>query len=145
MRRGITIIEMLQGLSMLSMFSILIFVVVSFLGKGPVRAAKQGMTLDRLKAIRAALRAYSQDTKGMFPSDPRILPLAGIYLDEEFPQAAPWEHAASAAVTRLNSQAALTDGEGWAYVSDPGAGPSWGRLFVNCTHTDSHGKRWADY
>lgn len=139
MRRGITVIEMLPVFWTLSL---LILVVAAFLGKGP---AKQGMTLDRLKTIRAALKEYSRDSKGMFPSDPRILPLAGIYLDEEFQQAAPGEHPASAAVTRLSAQAALTDGEGWAYVSDPGAGPSWGRLFVNCTHTDSHGKRWADY
>jgi hypothetical protein len=38
----------------------------------------------------------------------------------------------------------VADEGGWGYVNNP-ADPEFGRVFVNCTHTDAKGVRWDHY
>ncbi len=39
---------------------------------------------------------------------------------------------------------AITDTGGWAYVNDP-KDPSFGLLFIDCSHKDEKGRYWSEF
>ncbi|MBI5624460.1 MAG: type II secretion system protein [Elusimicrobia bacterium] len=96
----------------------------------------------KLGAIRHALSVYQGDQGGAHPASPETLLVDGKYL-AVIPTLEGLPHAPSNTVTLYRSRTPGDTG-GWGYVSDP-SDADRGRIFIDCTHTDSKGKAWASY
>lgn len=112
-----------------------------------VDKSKEGATKGALASIRTALSVYYSDNEGVFPSDNlSILTSNGKYLtDVPFAKLPGTGHQNSNAVAAAANAAGLvTDAGGWAYLNNP-ADHEWGRLAVNCQHSDSGAATWSTF
>ncbi|MFA5140210.1 MAG: DUF2330 domain-containing protein [Elusimicrobiota bacterium] len=108
---------------------------------GLMRKSNEGATRGNLGTIRSALSIYYGDMEGQYPADPYALTKDHKYLPGIPPVKLPPYHADSNAIELLTAGDS-DDSGGWGYVVD---GSSQGVVFVNCTHTDSRQKIWAEY
>ncbi|MFA6319008.1 MAG: hypothetical protein WC943_16480 [Elusimicrobiota bacterium] len=116
-------------------------------GCGRSRQAKEAGTKGSLEGLRSGVSTYSRQNNGQYPVAfnqlyPRFI--------ANIPPAFTAAHGEVAEVQAYGAEAcsgAVIDGSrlkdtgGWGYVSDKSA-PCWGRLFVDCTHSDSDGTAW---
>lgn len=100
-------------------------------------------TLGSLGSLRSSLSIYYGDMEGHYPSDFRALSKDQKYILHELPLARTAAHRHSAGVVQVPSFAP-TDGGAWGYVNGP-ADPNFGKVFVDCTHTDTRGTVWTEY
>ena len=107
-----------------------------------VRGAKETNTKGNLAALRSALNIYYGDNGGLYPSDQMESLTAnnGKYMKSIPTAETPDYHGDSNGV--VNS---TTDANGWTYGNDPNNPIPYGTVWVNCTHTDSHGSLWINY
>lgn len=106
-----------------------------------IRKSREGACKGDLGAIRSALSTYYGDMEGAYPLDLAALTVASKYLGTLPPAKAPNYHPESSAVVQ---QTASSDSGGWLYdpvASDANSGLVW----VDCTHTDTHGTVWTVY
>lgn len=113
---------------------------------GLIRKSNEGATKGNLGAIRSDLSIYYGDMKGRYPADPYALTIGGKYMKYIPTAKTPPYHADSNSIrvvtnAQFESQD-FDDSGGWGYVAD---GKNLGTVFVNCTHTDSKTKLWAEY
>lgn len=111
-----------------------------------IRKSGEGATKGNLGALRASLSIYYGDKEGVYPTDLLELTEGGKYLAVIPKAKTPNYHVDSPEVRyigRLDDQA-QRDAGGWGYVNDPES-REFGKVFVNCTHTDSKGVRWDSY
>lgn len=99
-------------------------------------------TFGNLGAVRSALSIYYGDLEGLYPEDTAALTKDAKYITE-IPKAKTMHHPHTADIVFYPGEAALDTGA-WGYVNDP-ADANYGRLFVDCTHTDMKGKVWTSY
>lgn len=105
---------------------------------------KEGATKDGLGTLRSALSIYYGDHDGQYPAS--LEALLPKYL-ELMPKAESPEHKETDVWTAYGAEACAGgsgDTGGWGYVTDMAA-PCRGRVFVDCTHTDSKGSSWTGY
>jgi prepilin-type N-terminal cleavage/methylation domain-containing protein len=109
-----------------------------------IRKSKEGACKGNLGAIRSALGIYYGDMDGQYPDNLLPLTVNSKYLAALPPAHAPNYHAptTSQQVTRIS--AVPSDYGGWMY-DDISASGSYGKVFVNCTHTDTKGAVWSEY
>jgi hypothetical protein len=103
------------------------------------RRAFEGSTAGALFTIRSELSIYQAD-HGKLPASLAELTAASRSLKKIPPAQTPDYHPDSAAV---KAGSVPDDSGGWLY--DAASSDSARSLLVNCTHTDWHGTRWADY
>jgi len=110
---------------------------------GMIRRAKDGETKANLGAIRTAVNIYYSNVL-IKPSDLSALTEGSTYL-KTLPKAEvdPY-HQGSAAVSAGGGAAGIDDSGGWAYNDDP-SDANFGKVWVNCTHTDYGGSTWTSY
>ncbi|HVE11808.1 MAG TPA: hypothetical protein VNI01_00315 [Elusimicrobiota bacterium] len=93
-----------------------------------------------LGAIRSALSIYYDDVKA-YPADASLLTQRQQYLLSMPPARTPNYHPDD---NKIVNAASANDRGGWVYQGDAAAA-DFGKVFVNCTHTDSKGNVWASY
>ena len=108
--------------------------------------AKEASTKGNLGVMRSALSIYYGDQEGRYPQDLGQLIENGKYIQEIPLARTPGFHDDSNEVHVIQSTSIsdVTDEGGWGYVANEQF-PEWGAIVVNCTHTDSRGKAWAEY
>jgi len=124
-----------------TVIAILVMIAVPKLNRA-IRSANEGATRGKMGSIRTALQIYYADTEGHYPSDLTPLMQPGSkYLTGVIPFYTA-EHGNSWAINYASSYDAAADSGSWGYVN---SGEEWGRIWVQCTHTDLKGKVWASY
>ena len=118
-----------------------------------IAKSHESTTRANLGAIRAALSIYYGDVEGFYPSDDltgSLLPGAK-YLPAIPPAILPRTDMSPGHEGNLmgvlnghipdgSDDAATTDG--WLYDNVNGS-DTWGRIIVNCTHSEAHGAAWT--
>ena len=105
------------------------------LWSGMARRHDEGYTRGALGSLRAGLSMYQQEHHAN-PADLAELAAGGKYLAVIPTAKLNGLHVDS---SRIASGVSPTDAGGWLY--DAGGG----KIFINCTHTDSRGKAWIGY
>lgn len=105
-------------------------------GGGIVRKSAEGATKGNLQALRAAISNHQAGHAGRPPADLSEVTAGGKYLSELPPARTPYFHDDSRQVLVADEP---EDRGGWLYD------PKTGTLKVDCTHTDTRGKRWDSY
>jgi general secretion pathway protein G len=136
-RRGFTLIELMIVVAVVGILAAI--AIPKF--AGAVRTANEGATKGNLGAIRSALSIYYGDLEGQYPSDLDALTTGAKYLASVPPAKLPSYHPD---LSDSLEAAAPDDTGGWVY--DTVAGDArYGRVWVNCTHTDARGSVWTAY
>lgn len=105
-----------------------------------LRKSHEGAVLGNLGVLRSALSIYYADMEGQYPAALASLTGSSKYIKLLPAIRPPSYHMESRAVV---SQA-TDDTNGWAYNDDPDS-TSFGKLWVNCSHTDTKGSVWTSY
>ena len=153
MKKGFTLIELMIVVAILG---ILAAVAIPKMA-GLISRSQEGATKGNLGAVRSSLSIYYADNGGIYPNGPAgddttivqdSLTSGKKYLDAWPPAHAPGHHMAASTVDSLDDSdpqtADPTDEGEWAYVSNS-THRDWGRLMVECYHTDSRGTVWTTY
>lgn len=107
-----------------------------------VRNANEATTLGNLGVLRSALAIYNAETEGGSPSN--FSALTPKYLAAIPPKFTPPYHPAGNTVG-YGTLADMTDAhEDWFYFNVVGD-PNYGRVVVNCVHSDLKGNMWSSY
>jgi hypothetical protein len=86
---------------------------------------------------------YPRTLSQLTPERMEIMPMA-VLPDHESTDV-PEAYGAEACKDKKRLQyEALRDSGAYALAADP-ASACWGKIFVDCTHTDTRGRRWASY
>lgn len=108
-----------------------------------IRRANEASTLGKLGAIRTALTIYYADNEGIFPTDLTPLMTPGSkYLTGIIPMYT-MSHGSSESVN-YSSAGDVADSGGWSYLNNA-SNTAWGKVWVDCTHTDMKGLVWSSY
>lgn len=138
--RGFSLMELIMVVTVLSILVSILAVKVT----DGIRKAKEGATLGNLGAIRSALSIYYADQGTTFPSTVGSLTVGGQYLKAIPPTSWANYHQDTAVVKEGPGSSAIDDSGGWAYDNDPNDA-DFGKIWVNCTHTDIKGSSWTTY
>lgn len=112
-----------------------------------INKSKEGHTKGALATLRTAISVYYSDNEGIFPSDDLSVLLKNAKYVAYIPDARlpGTPHQDSKLVTPVSSAGALiTDDAGWAYDNTRGDS-EWGKITVNCSHTDTSGANWSSF
>ncbi len=105
------------------------------------RARDRRQNLRALADLRGALSRYEADTRTKGPASLSDLTAGGKYL-VTIPEALlSGFHRSS---SRIHEMGVTDDTGGWSYSNWPGDARQ-GQVWINCTHTDAHGKPWNAY
>lgn len=106
-----------------------------------VKVANEGGTRGSLGVMRSSLTIYYGDNEGSYPTDlsPLLTP-GNRYLSQAMAVFTA-EHGKNKAVSYV-SEPGDGDTGYWAYVN---AGGDVGKIYIECTHTDSKGTAWNQY
>jgi len=142
-RKAFTLIELMIVVAIIGVLAAIAIPKFSSL----VDKSKEGYTKGALATIRAALSVYYADNEGIYPADDlALLTVSGKYIPE-FPltKLPGTSHPNSRAITTAADMASLiSDTAGWAYLNNRLDG-NWGKLTVNCSHSDSGAINWSTY
>ncbi|AKL97844.1 type II secretion system protein [Endomicrobium proavitum] len=110
-----------------------------------IEKSKEGATKGSLGSLRSAIAMYYGDNNGVYPSTDIIKELTddSKYIDK-IPTAYTGHHRKTNDITTSDFDKNPDTG-GWAYKSDDApdsTGKIKGQIWINCTHTDSHGNVW---
>ena len=136
--RGFTLVELMV---VVALIGILASVAVPRFAD-MIRKANEGATRGKLGSIRSGLQLYSVDNEGNFPADLSPLTSPGSqYLTQAVPVFT-IAHGASRVIALSAAFDGALDAGGLGYVN---SGGEWGRVWIECTHTDSKGTVWTEY
>jgi len=96
--------------------------------------------------MRSAISIYYGEMEGFFPTDDLTSLITDFKFFSSLPNArTPNYHSDDASVVAGASQSAtIDDAGGWSYVNNQYGG-DWGKVWVNCTHTDTKGDYWTEF
>ena len=106
-----------------------------------IRKSSEGASKGNLGSIRSALSIYYGDLEGQYPTDLGSLTVSGKYMSAIPAAKTPNYHSDTSVAVQA---AATTDVGGWLYNNVTGDA-NIGKVFVNCTHTDTKGSIWSTY
>jgi type II secretory pathway pseudopilin PulG len=109
-----------------------------------IQTANEASTVGKLVSMRGALSVYYTDNEGFYPADltPLLTP-GSKYLTGIIPMYTQ-QHGSNEQISFFDANSTPTDTGGWGYVNNHSQ-PSWGYVFVDCTHTDLKGYVWTSY
>lgn len=148
---GFTLIELMIVVAIIGILAAIAIPKFSDL----INKSHEGATKGRLSGLRSALEVYYADNEGAFPSGAAATnttflqsALVPKYIGEWPSVYTPTRHAKTNTVDTINggnpsATDASCDGE-WVYVSSSGAS-DWGKIAVECYHTDLGGTVWSTY
>ena len=139
-RAGFTLIELMIVVAIIGILAAIAIPKFASL----IRKSTEGACKGNLGAIRSALSIYYGDMEGQYPDFLGALTVNGKYL-----ASIPSAHAADYHPAHNNEQifrvsSAVSDFGGCIYDDIPSDG-NYGKVFVNCGHTDTKGTLWSEY
>lgn len=107
--------------------------------------SKEGSLKGHLGTLRSVLNIYYSDNNASYPTDD-LNSLVPKYISAiqtvRFPLTT---HPSTNAVSTGNDiTSAVSDAGGWAYVN-LSTSSQWGKLNINCSHSDLNGHIWSSY
>ena len=132
-RAGYTLVEMLLVVTIITILASITFPKFA----QALQNARNSSVQENLYSIRNSINLYYSDTTN-YPTN--MSALNDDYLSV-IPIARIPNHPDSNLVT---IETAPSDAGGWSYNNTIGD-PNYGRLVINCTHTDANGKAWSAY
>lgn len=115
-----------------------------------VAKSQEGRTKANLGTIRSALSIYYGDTEGWYPAATGGTNLAALAVAGKYLQAVPNSDLPKTANNVGHSSIATevttgSDAGGWYYDNSGNGSSTWGKVVVNCQHTDIRGSTWTSY
>ena len=104
------------------------------------------LTLGQLSVLRGALEVYKED-QGRFPLalDTLVRPDGKYLMKGSFPRVRMFlDRPHKDGLSSIYYGRQSNDAGGWIYDNEKGS-PTFGRVWVNCTHTDHRGSAWGSY
>ena len=138
--RGFTLIELMIVVAIIGILAAIAIPKFASI----LRKSNEGASKGNLGSMRGALAIYYGDMEGQFPADPLALTVNGKYIAVIPIGKSPDYHPDSSAIVLGSVGGGFTDTGGWLYDSAP-ADPTFGAVYVNCTHTDTKGSAWTTY
>ena len=139
-RSGFTLVELMMVVAVISILA----AVAAPKFSDMVRKSNEGASKGNLGALRSALSIYYADMEGQYPDDLTALTLNGKYIAAIPAARAPNYHAATVSQQVYRVSAVVSDYGGWIYDDIPGDS-DYGKVYINCTHTDMKGSSWTSY
>lgn len=139
-KRGFTLVELMIVVCIIGILSAI--AIPRF--AETIRRSQEARTKGNLGALRSALALYYTETEGIYPQDRlQCLTLNARYLREIPLKYTPPYHPAGNTVG-AGGAAAMSDArEDWFYFSLP-SDKDYGKVVVNCIHSDLRGNPWAN-
>ena len=137
---GFTILELMVVVAVISILASVAAVRFNL----TLRKAKDGATTANLGQIRTAINAYYADQTSSYPSSLSVLTVSGQYLNAFPSTKLSGYHQDSSSVREGSRASVINDAGGWAYDNNLNDA-DFGKLWVNCTHTDTKGSVWTAY
>ena len=144
-KNGFTLLELLI---VIAVISILAAIAVPRFAES-IRTSNEGGTKGTLTAVRSGLSIYYSDMEGQFPSNLDPLTTAG---NKYFKAPGNLLSVYTQPHGRVNDNGSIEyvasfsgdtgDTGHWGYVN---SGTEKGKIFVQCTHTDTKGSVWTSY
>lgn len=147
---GFTLIELMIVVAIIGILAAIAIPKFSDL----INKSHEGATKGRLSAVRSALQVYYGNNEGLFPTGPAgsnttflQAALAPTYISDWPSVYVPAYHKKTSTVDTINggdpkNSDNTCEGE-WVYVSSTTA--DWGKIAVECYHTDLRGTIWSTY
>lgn len=134
----------LQLLVIVAVIGYLLSIVGPRFGRS-IQKTNEASTKNNLLTLRDGASVYYGEA-GAYPRDDlAVLALNARYVSRIPTAKTPGHHPHSEAVhAGASGAAAVDDGGGWAYVNNADSA-EFGRIWVNCTHTDMKGLAWSSY
>lgn len=137
---GFTIIELMIVVMIIGILSSIAALKIN----QAMRKANEGSSHGNLGAIRSAIGIYYSDNVTTYPGSLAALTLNAKYL-KAFPETTLiGYHSKTSAIREGSGAAAIDDAGGWAYNNDAGHA-DFGKIMVNCTHTDTKSSVWSEF
>ncbi len=136
---GFTLVELMIVLAIIGIMSSI--AIPKFAGL--VRSAQEGKTKAHLGVLRSALAVYYAGNEGAYPRD-NLASLVPTYLQEIPAEHTPPYHPGGNVVGNGPSSAQSANPGNWFYYSDS-TESVWGKIIVNCNHSDIRGVPWDEY
>ncbi|OGS52633.1 MAG: hypothetical protein A3J79_13565 [Elusimicrobia bacterium RIFOXYB2_FULL_62_6] len=150
-RAGFTLIELMIVVAIIGILAAIAIPKFADL----INKSHEGSTKGALSSVRSALQVYYGNNEGVFPAGPAGSnttflqdTLVPAYLGSWPSVYTPGRHAKTNTVDTINGgdphdSDGTCEGE-WVYVSSR-ASADWGRIAVECYHTDYKGIVWSTY
>lgn len=152
-QRGFTLIELMIVVAIMGVLAAIAIPKFAEM----VRKGKESATKGQLGAVRSAISIYYSDNEGMFPTVPLgfdrtelidTLTANNKYLDRWVPLVVPKHHRATFTIDQVAHSDffaidPICDGE-FVYVA-PRTAAAWGKLAIECYHTDLKGSTWSTF
>lgn len=109
-----------------------------------INRSREGATKGSLGALRSILSIYYGDMEGVYPSSLLAVTIGRKYVGEIPKAKIPSYHPDLSTVSEGAGIIAVDEAGGWHFNVNP-TDPYYGRILVNCTHTDLKGTVWSTY
>ena len=148
-RKGFTLIELMIVVAIIGILASVAVPKFADL----INKSREGSTKGNLSQIRSALSIYYADNEGRYPAG-----LSGtdvsflrdtLTANSKYLKGWPGayispNHTQSETVNGLDSVADMADTGSWGYVVNS-ADNDWGKIFIECSHSDTKGILWSSY
>ncbi|MFA6028523.1 MAG: type II secretion system protein [Elusimicrobiota bacterium] len=109
-----------------------------------IRKSREGATKGNLGALRSALSIYYGDMEGQYPDYLHALTENGKYLGALPPAYSPGYHPSTTSEQIYRVSSLVSDFGNWIF-DDVASDANYGKVYLNCTHTDTKGGVWTTY
>lgn len=106
-----------------------------------IRRSSESASKSGLESLRAALNSYRAANAGRYPANLDALTIDGKYLKGIPAARTPNYHPLG---SRVRYGTTPDDSGGWLYANVE-SDAKFGKIWVNCTHTDTSGSSWTSY